>query len=126
MSHRHMASVAGLAFTALFAASAAAHHGWSWADEDQMQLTGVVKKVVIAPPHPYLDVQTANDGLWRVELGNPSQTQESGFTQQSAKVDQSIVAVGNRARDHAEKRMKAVQVSVGGKTYDIYPERIRR
>jgi hypothetical protein len=36
------------------------------------------------------------------------------------------VAVGNRSKDHAEKRMKAVQISVGGKTYDIYPERIRR
>jgi hypothetical protein len=120
------AGVAALALPLVLAATAAAHHGWSWADEDQMRLTGVVKKVVVAPPHPYLDVQTSGDGLWRVELGNPSQTRESGFTDQSAKPEQSIVAVGNRSKDHAEKRMKAVQISVGGKTYDIYPERIRR
>ncbi|AOB32874.1 hypothetical protein AKI39_22210 [Bordetella sp. H567] len=118
--------IAALALPVLFSATANAHHGWSWADTDQIKLTGVVKKVVIAPPHPYLDVQTANDGLWRVELGNPTQTRESGFDERSAKVDQTIIAVGNRAKDHAEKRMKAVQVSVGGKTYDIYPERIQR
>jgi hypothetical protein len=116
----------GIAMGTLLAATAAAHHGWSWADEEQIRLTGVVKQVVVAPPHPYLEVQTQNDGLWRVELGNPSQTRESGFTETSAKAGQSIVATGNRARDHAEKRMKAVQVSVEGKTYDIYPDRIRR
>jgi hypothetical protein len=120
------AGIAGIALPLVLAATATAHHGWSWADEDQIRLTGLVQKVVIAPPHPYLDVQTPNDGVWRVELGNPSQTRESGFDEQSAKPDESIVAVGNRSKDHAEKRMKAVQISVGGKTYDIYPERIRR
>ncbi|OZI62597.1 DUF6152 family protein [Bordetella genomosp. 11] len=114
------------AFALALTASAAAHHGWSWADTDQIKLAGVVKKVVIAPPHPHLDVQTPDDGLWRVELGNPTQTRESGFNEQSARIGQSVTVVGNRARDHAEKRMKAVQISVGGKTYDIYPERIRR
>lgn len=120
------ARIAALAVPLVLGTPAAAHHGWAWADEDQTRLTGVVKKVVVAPPHPYLDVQTPSDGLWRVELGNPSQTRESGFGEQSAKPDDTIVAVGNRARDHAEKRMKAVQISVNGKTYDIYPERIRR
>ena len=37
-----------------------------------------------------------------------------------------IVAIGNRSQDHAEKRMKAVQISVDGKTYEIYPERIQK
>jgi hypothetical protein len=120
------AGIAGFALPLALAATASAHHGWSWADEDQIRLTGVVQKVVIAPPHPYLDVRTPDDGVRRVELGNPSQTRESGFNDQSAKPDESIVAVGNRSKDHAEKRMKAVQISVGGKTYDIYPERIRR
>lgn len=115
---------------ALFAAgslasSAWAHHGWSWADAEQIQLTGTVKAVQIAPPHPTMDIDTANDGVWRVELGNPSQTQRSGFVEGSAKVGDKITATGNRAEDHTEKRMKAVQVNVGGKTYDIYPERIQ-
>ncbi|ARP91999.1 hypothetical protein CAL14_18345 [Bordetella genomosp. 9] len=125
-SVRLAAGIAALALPLCLTTIAAAHHGWAWAEEEQMRLSGVVRKVVIAPPHPYLDVQTANDGLWRVELGNPTQTRESGFDDGSAKPDDTVVAIGNRAKDHAEKRMKAVQISVEGKTYDIYPERIRR
>lgn len=119
-------SVCGLFVSALFMTSAFAHHGWEWAEAEQMKLTGVVKSVAIIPPHPRLDVETASDGVWRVELGNPSQTQRSGFVEGSAKVGDRITATGNRAKDHAEKRMKAVQITVGGKIYDIYPERIQK
>ncbi|QEI06527.1 hypothetical protein FXN63_12315 [Pigmentiphaga aceris] len=116
--------VAGIGLTGLLVASAAAHHGWSWADSEQVKLNGTVRKVEISPPHPWLDVETANDGMWRVELGNPSQTERSGFVAGSAKPGDTVQVNGNRARDHKEKRMKAVQITVGSKTYDIYPERI--
>ena len=36
-----------------------------------------------------------------------------------------IVATGNRSEDRNEKRMKAVRIVVAGKTFDIYPERIK-
>jgi len=127
MSHRFLARMAtGLAAAGLVVASASAHHGWSWADSEQIQLTGKVKSVQIAPPHPSLEVETAQDGVWRVELGNPSQTQRAGFVEGSARAGDEITATGNRSRDHAERRMKAVQITVGGKTYDIYPDRIRK
>ena len=126
MSYSSIARIAGVAAVAWLAAGqASAHHGWSWAQEEQIELTGTVRKVEIAPPHPWLDVETANDGVWRVELGNPGQTERSGFGPGSAKAGDQIVALGNRSRDAAEKRMKAVRITVGGKTYDIYPERIR-
>ncbi len=104
---------------------AAAHHGWSWADADQIELKGTIRDIYIGPPHPTLDVETASDGVWRVELGNPRQTERAGFVEGSAKVGDEIVAIGNRSQDAGEKRMKAVRITVGGKTYDIYPERIR-
>ncbi len=106
-------------------ANASAHHGWEWAEEGQMQLAGVVKSVAIVPPHPRLEVETTNDGIWRVELGNPSQTKRAGFVEGSAKPGDHITATGNRSKDHGEKRMKAVQITVEGKTYDIYPDRIQ-
>lgn len=120
-----VATCAVLASTGLINAQAWGHHGWSWADAEPIELQGTVKKVQIAPPHPWMDVETS-DGLWRVELGNPSQTRRSGFVEGSAQPGDAIVATGNRAQDHAEKRMKAVQITVGGKTYDIYPERIKK
>lgn len=115
---------ATIAITALSATVAPAHHGWTWAEEEQTELTGTVRAVVIAPPHPTLDVETANDGLWKVELGNPRQTQRSGFVEGSAKPGDQVVVLGNRSLDRDEKRMKAVRVTVEGKVFDIYPDRI--
>ena len=125
MSFRFLSKTfVGVGLAGLLVASAAAHHGWNWADSEQLKLSGTVRKVEVSPPHPWLDVETPSDGVWRVELGNPRQTERSGFVTGSAKPGDTIQATGNRARDHKEKRMKAVQITVGGKTYDIYPERI--
>jgi hypothetical protein len=122
--HALFAALALFAMTGA-APSALAHHGWSWAESEQMTLQGTVEQVQIAPPHPSLKVR-AKDGVWTVELGNPSQTKEAGFVEGSAKPGDAITAVGNRDQDAAAKRMKAVQVTVGGKTYDIYPSRIKK
>lgn len=109
----------------LLVSGAYAHHGWSWAEADQIELSGTIREISMAPPHPTLQVETEMDGLWRVELGNPRQTERSGFVEGVAKVGDQIVVVGNRSLDPSEKRLKAVRVSVSGKTFDIYPERIR-
>jgi hypothetical protein len=111
---------------ALMASAALAHHGWSWAEADQIELTGTVKKVVIAPPHPTIDL-AATDGVdWHIELGNPRQTERSGFNAQSAKPGDTITVLGNRSQDPDERRLKAVKVTVGEKVYEIYPDRIKR
>lgn len=110
----------------LFLVSGAyAHHGWSWAEADQVELSGMIREISMAPPHPTLQVETQNDGVWRVELGNPRLTQRSGFVEGVAKVGDPIVALGNRSLDPNEKRMKAVRITVAGKVYDIYPDRIQ-
>lgn len=114
----------GLAGTVLGASGAAAHHGWSWAESDQTELRGTVREVYIGQPHPTLRVE-ATDGLWVVELGNPQQTQRSGFTAASAAAGDAVVALGNRSRAQNERRMKAVRLTVRGRIYDIYPERIQ-
>ena len=123
--HDGLLSAAALT-ASLIATAAFAHHGWSWAEADQIELTGTVRKVVIAPPHPTIDL-TASDGVeWHVELGNPRQTERSGFNAESAKAGDSITVLGNRSQDPDEKRLKAVRVTVGDKVYDIYPERINK
>lgn len=106
------------------ATTAAAHHGWSWAQADQIELKGTIRSISFAPPHPSMEVE-AQDGVWRVELGNPNQTKRSGFVEGKAEVGDAIVALGNRSTDPNEKRLKAVRITVGDKTYDIYPERIQ-
>jgi hypothetical protein len=126
MNH-HAGTLFSAGLVAAFMATAAlAHHGWSWAESDQIELTGTVRKVVVAPPHPTIDL-TATDGVdWHIELGNPRQTERSGFNAKSTKPGDTITVLGNRSLDPDEKRLKAVKVTVGEKVYEVYPDRIKR
>ncbi|WP_043616759.1 DUF6152 family protein [Ensifer sp. ZNC0028] len=117
--------LAGVVIAAVLATGAYAHHGWSWAEADQIELKGTIREISMAPPHPTLQVESTTDGAWHVELGNPRQAERSGFIEGSAKTGDEVVVLGNRSLDPSEKRMKAVRITVAGKTYDIYPERIR-
>lgn len=113
-----------LVAASLVSFAAAAHHGWSWAEEEQTTLTGTIAAISMAPPHPVLRVKAA-DGEWQVDLGNPNQTERSGFTGESAKVGDPIVVLGNRSLEKDKKHMKAVRITVGEKRFDMYPERIK-
>jgi len=115
------AGIATLAAGAL-AGTALAHHGWEWADSELTELTGTIASITIAPPHPVIEVESEGE-TWTVELGNPSQTQRSGFVEGSAEVGQDIVVLGNRNAD-GSLHMKAVRITVEGQVFDIYPDRI--
>lgn len=115
--------VAGVASLAV--APAIAHHGWSWAVDEQTTLQGTIQEISMAPPHPTLRVAEANGTIWQVDLGNPGQTARSGFTAQSAKGGDAITILGNRHKDETKKHMKAVRITIAGINYDMYPERIR-
>lgn len=123
MTHRRTILALGLA--AAFAAPALAHHGWAWAEGEQMTLEGTIDRISMAPPHPMLMVKAADGTVWQVDLGNPSQTQRSGFRADTAKVGDALTALGNRHRDKDKAHMKAVRITVAGQNYDMYPERIR-
>jgi len=111
------------ALGAAVVSSAFAHHGWSWTVDEQSELTGTIEDIYIGNPHAVLMVK-AEDGSWTVELAPPSRTRAAGFDENAAKIGDEVTATGNRSADQHEKRMKAVQLVINGKTYDIYPERI--
>jgi hypothetical protein len=46
----------------------------------------------------------------------------AGFTEDVAKKGDEVTAIGHRSRDSNERRMKAVRLVIGGKTYDVYPD----
>ena len=79
----------------------------------------------MAPPHPQLQVKAGDGVLWLVDLGNPNQTERSGFSGTSAKAGDAIVVLGNRHKDKTKMHMKAVRITIAGRNYDMYPERIR-
>lgn len=110
---------------AFHGAQALAHHGWSWAEEEQSELKGTVEAVSMSPPHPTLRVKAEDGRVWQVDLGNPRQTERSGFTGNTAKVGDAVTVLGNRTKEPNKPHMKAVRITIGGKHYDMYPERIK-
>ena len=123
---QRMTAAYAVAAAVSFAATGAAlaHHGWSWAEGEQTELEGTITDISMAPPHPSLKVEASDGVVWQVDLGNPRNTKRSGFVEGSAKVGDPIVVLGNRSLDKDEKLMKAVRITVAGKAFDIYPERI--
>ena len=111
---------------ALTAMQALAHNGWAWAEENQSELKGTIAEISMVPPHPALRVKDQNGRLWQVDLGNPNQTQRSGFSGDTAKVGDDITVLGNRTKEPNKAHIKAVRITVGGKQYDMYPERIKQ
>jgi hypothetical protein len=124
LKRRHVVQLALSASAAALSLPAAAHHGWSWAEDEQSTLTGTVQTISMAPPHPSMQVK-AGDVVWLVDLGNPNQTERSGFTAASAKAGDAIVVLGNRHKDKSKMHMKAVRITIAGRSFDMYPERIR-
>lgn len=107
----------------LISMAAAAHHGWAWAENRQENMTGEITEVYVGPPHPRLKIMT-DDGPWQVDLGNPRQTEQAGFTEMSASVGDTIVVRGHRSRNADEKLIKAVRITVDDTEYTFYPGRV--
>lgn len=120
---RRMATALALG-AALAGTAASAHHGWSWAEGEKTTLEGTIRTISMAPPHPMLQVAAKTGTVWQVDLGNPSQTDRSGFTGDTAKPGDAITVLGNRHLDKTKMHMKAVRITVAGRNYDMYPERI--
>lgn len=112
------------AVTALVATAALAHHGWSWAEDQLSRLTGTITQVTIAPPHPTLLVEDAQGTVWTVELGNPGRTQRAGFVEGTTAPGTRVEVLGNRDQDASQARIKAVRITIEGRDFDFYPERI--
>ncbi|GGX18644.1 hypothetical protein GCM10007242_26850 [Pigmentiphaga litoralis] len=125
IARRHLIQWAAVALTACAALPAFAHHGWSWAEGEQTELSGTIQSISMAPPHPTLKVKATDGAVWQIDLGNPNQTERSGFTGQSAKAGDTIKVLGNRSQNPKDMVMKAVRITLDGRNFDMYPERIQ-
>ena len=121
---RLLAGAACVLAAGSFMAPAQAHHGWAWADGDLSSLSGTVERVSMAPPHPSLQIKTSDGKSWQVDLGNPTQTERSGFKGDSTQAGDAITVLGNRHQDHSKAHIKAVRITVKGQHFDMYPERL--
>jgi hypothetical protein len=120
MPHRRTILLAGAA--ALLPTAALAHHGWSWAENEEFTLSGVLRGARLGNPHGELDVEAA-DGLWVAEIGQPWRNARAGLTDDLLEPGVALTLEGHRSRDPAERLMKAERVIIAGRRYDLYPDR---
>ena len=119
ISIRKMALVAGaLALPAM----AAAHHGWSWTEDEETWLRGRIVSINYGNPHASLELR-ASKGVWAVDLAPPSASTRAGFVEGVADVGDIALLTGHRSRDPEQLAFKAETITVNGKTYDVYPRR---
>jgi Family of unknown function (DUF6152) len=112
----------GLAVIALSAGTARAHHGWSWAEDDAFEISGIIKTAKLGNPHGVLRVDAKGEE-WTVEVGQPWRNHRAGLKDNMLVKGVELTIQGNRAKDQKLKVVKAARVIIKGRTYNLYPER---
>ena len=102
--------------------AAAAHHGWAWTQDQESRLSGTIRSISFGNPHMHLQLRN-DQGTWEVDLSPPVVAQGSGFGPGVAKSGDRVVITGHRARDAGTLAFKGETITVGGRTYDVYPQR---
>ena len=102
--------------------AALAHHGWNWTADEETRLSVTIREISFGNPHGHLTLET-DDGVWDVDLAPPSANAAAGFVDGVAKPGDAVEMTGHRSKDPADMRFKAETITVGGKTYDVYPGR---
>ncbi|GAA3956009.1 DUF6152 family protein [Allohahella marinimesophila] len=103
-------------------ASAAAHHGWRWATDEEFELSGTVKEARLGNPHGELKVDADGD-LWTVEVGQPWRHERVDLKDDMLKPGTELTIHGHRSAEAGELLMKAERLVIDGKDYNLYPDR---
>ena len=117
-----LAAIVGLAGVGYWSGPLSAHHGWGWATDEEFELTGRVKAVRLGNPHGELTLEVEG-AEWLVEIGQPWRNERAELTEDLLAVGTMVTAHGHRAADPERRLMKAERLVIGGKDYNLYPDR---
>lgn len=123
--HRLIPLVActAIAMAAMVAfAPAWAHHGWEWAEEANSELAGQIVAAKLGNPHGELTLDV-NGVKWVVEVGQPWRNAQAGLKDEMLATGVTLTVSGHRHTDPNKKVFKAERVVIGGKKFDLYPDR---
>lgn len=100
-----------------------AHHGWRWTDSGDFELTGLITGVRLGNPHGELTID-ADGEIWTAEIGQPWRNENAGLTEDLLAPGTEVTILGERHADPETLLMKAEAVTIAGKTYVLYPDRV--
>lgn len=124
--HRKLAALsAGSLLLAGVSTQVIAHHGWGGQDRDQIDISGTVHTAAqINGPHGTMQVEDANGQIWDITLASGRRAQRAGLVDDVFPVGAKVVVRGNRNSDPNRFELKSVRVTMDGKNFDLYPERL--
>jgi hypothetical protein len=111
------------AFALAMTAPAWAHHGWGGYQDTESDVTGKVESVNLGGPHASMKVRGSDGKMWDVVLAPPYSTFSAGIKEGTIPVGAEVTAHGHRHRDMNKFEIKTEQLSMGEKTFDVYPGR---
>jgi hypothetical protein len=112
----------GGAFAALVSMPAGAHHGWSWAEDVNSELAGVIVAAKLGNPHGELTLDVKGE-QWLVEVGQPWRNEQAGLKDEMLVKGVPLTVSGHRHVDPKKKVFKAERVFIKGRKFDLYPDR---
>ncbi len=107
---------------ALAADPASAHHGWRWAEGENSEISGTIKSTKLGNPHGLVMLDVGGEE-WTVEVGQPWRNDQAGLKDNLLAVGVKMTVQGHRSVDKNQKVFKAERVMIGGKSYNLYPDR---
>jgi hypothetical protein len=122
LAHRLFRWLACAAIAAAASMPAFAHHGWTWAEESNSELTGVITAVKLGNPHGELTLDVSG-AKWIVEVGQPWRNEQAGLKDEMLVKGVTLTVSGHRHADPKKQVFKAERVFIGGKKFNLYPDR---
>lgn len=101
-----------------------AHDRWSDFEEDLTQLDATITDVNIAGSDPTIQVRAADGVNWTIELASHGRNRDAGLTAAQALPGDGVTLVGRRTQHFGENRIKALHLTIAGKDFVLYGERI--
>lgn len=115
-------ALVGIALFFLATAAAFAHHGWTWATDEEFEITGTVQEISLGNPHGEVVIAVEGD-TWTIQVGQPWRNQRAGLTAELLSPGTEITVHGHRSEQESQLVVKAEAVVIGDKEYVLYPER---
>ena len=116
--------VAGAVLALSMIGPAFAHHGWGGYQEAETDVIGtVVERVSLAGAHASLKLRGEDGKLWDVVLPPPRFTFTLGIEARTIPLGAIVKAHGHRHRDANKFEMKTEQITMGERTFSLYPGR---
>ena len=95
-----------------------AHHGWADFDRTKkVEINGIILESKYENPHCFVRLQ-ADRGDWAVELSAVPRMKRQGITAEMIKPGSRVTLVGHPHKKKANE-MKAILITIDGKTFDL-------